>query len=448
MKRMNRRTMLLGSLGTVMSLPLLEMGLSDGAFANAATEHTRFINFYLPNGVIQEQWWPGGGSGTNFTLEGTALAPLEPHKGALKIYKNFRNAGATSGGGNAHMRAIASFLTGTPIPNDRITRHVPSFDQALAEHYAEVAPTPIHSLQLAGNNKIDPPNSGTSYNNALKNALAFDKDGRIMTTTADLRATFDKLFAGVDSGESQREAEQRVFLRRSVLDYVKGERAQLSTQLGAGDRGRVEQYFDSIRELEKRLEAFEQQENQCIVEASNRPKAYRDDVDNHFIGEHARLTAELLALAFQCDITRVATYMSSGEASKTRYPEIDIDIKFHDQISHNKGAYSGQHHAIDTYHADLFAHFLTVFESKPHGEGTLLDGTCLLLGSGLGNGDAHSMNNIAVLTAGRFGGVRTGTYQADMNGAPHSRLLNSIRDAIGLPEAKFSGRPGGTLDLT
>ncbi len=177
-----------------------------------------------------------------------------------------------------------------------------------------------------------------------------------------------------------------------------------------------------------------------------RPGSRSREVDNHYIGEHARLTAELLA--FQCDVTRVATYMSSGEASKTKYPEININIKFHDQISHNKGAYNDEHHAIDTYHSELFAHFLEVFSDTPHGDGTLMDGTCLLFGSGLGNGDAHSMNNIGLLMAGNVGGVNPGKYHADMSGAPHSRLLNTLRDEMGLPAEKFAGRSGGTMDLS
>lgn len=269
-----------------------------------------------------------------------------------------------------------------------------------------------------------------------------------MATTADLRAVFNKLFEGLDDGASQREAAERVFLRRSVLDYVKAERDQIQPELGQGDRARLEQYFDSVRDLEKRLDAFEQQNGTCQVQATQRPKSYDDDVDNHLIGEHARLTAEMLALAFQCDVTRVATYMSSGEASKTRYPEININLKFHDNISHNKGGLGDEHHAIDTYHADLFAHFIEVFTNTPHGEGNLMDGTCLLLGSGLGNGDAHSMNNIGLLTAGRFGNVRPGAYFDNMRGDPHSRLLNALRDEMGLPRERFAGRPGNPIDLT
>jgi len=452
-RKMSRRAVLRGGLGTLVSLPLLEWGVggSSRAFAQAAAEHTRLLVFYLPNGIIQDRWWPGSGSERSFSLEGTSLAPLERHKGALTIFKNFRNAGATSGSGNAHMRAIAGFLTGSPIPNDRITTHATSFDQVLANHYDEVARTPIHSLQLAGNNKIDPPNSGTSYNNALKNALACDQDGRIMPTTADLRSVFDKLFQGSGGPTaSERDAQERAFLRRSVLDYVTEERQGLSGKLGHSDAKIVEQYFDSVRALEQRLEAFEQQTGQTCGPGgdSDRPKTYRDDVDNHYIIEHAQLMADMMVLAFQCDVTRVVTYMSSGEASKTKYPELGIDLKFHDTISHNQGAHKDKHARIDSAHADAMAYLIDAFERTPHGEGTLLDGSCLLFGSGLGNGDAHSMGNIGCLMAGRFGSVRPGAFYSNMQNRPHSELLNTLRDQMNIPAAKFAGRPGGTLDLS
>ena len=447
---LGRRQFLAAGIGTAVALPLLEWHLgSQGALAQASVAHTRFVCFYLPNGVIQNQWWPQSGSGASFDLSGTALAPLQQHKGALSIFKNLRNVGRSSGGGNAHMRAISAFLTGMPIPNDRITRHEISFDQALADHYAEVAPTPIHSLQLAGNNKIDPPNNA-SYNNNLKNALSFDHEGRILPTTANLRAVFDRAFQGVDASQATQDAKERAFLRRSVLDHVSRERASLNAKLGANDTLRLEQYFDSIRELERRLDAFDEMDGgggQCGQDASA-PKSYDDNRDNHFIGEHARLTANLMALLFQCELTRVATYMSSGEASKTEYPELDIHLKFHDAISHNQGAHRGKHHRIDTYHAELVAHFLDVFEATPHGAGTLLDGTCLLMGSGLGNGDAHSMDNIAMMMAGRFGSIQQGRFYEDMSGDDHSRLLNAISQEMNLPAGVFAGRQGDPINLS
>ena len=445
-----RRQFLAAGLGTTLALPLLELPFgSESALAQASVEHTRFMCFYLPNGVIQSQWWPDSGSGSSFDLTGTALAPLQPHKNNISVFKNFRNVGRSSGGGNAHMRAISAFLTGMPIPNDRINRHHISFDQALADHYAAVAPTPIHSLQLAGNNKIDPPNN-SSYNNTLKNALNFDREGRILPTTADLRAVFNRAFQGVDTSQTNRDAQERAFLRRSVLDYVSKERATISPKLGLNDRLRLEQYYDTIRELERRLDAFDDLNNpgEMCGAGTQAPKSYDDNRDNHFIGEHARLTADLLAVLYQCGLTRVATYMSSGEASKTEYPELNIHLKFHDAISHNQGAHRDKHHRIDTYHAELVANLLDVFEATPHGTGTLMDGTCVMMGSGLGSGDAHSMDNIAMMMAGRFGSVRQGRFYNNMNGNNHSRLLNAIRLEMGLPPNVFSGRQGEPVNLS
>ncbi len=449
--KLNRRRFLrcmAGGVGTLMGLPLLEgMFSTDRAFAQASQLHPKFFSFYLPNGVIQDNWWPATGSGPNFSLMGSSLEALEPHKDSISLFKGLRNAGSFDGGGNAHMRAISAFLTGKPIANDQVARHEVSFDQALAEHYKATAPTPIASLELAGNTKIDPPNNA-SYNNDLKNALTFDSNGNILPTTTDLRAVYDRLFAGYTPGGADADARRRLAIKNSVIDYVKEERATVERHLGAGDAQRIDQYFTAIRELERRLEAFENDQASCDLEAAEQPKSYNDANDNHFIGEHSRLTSKMVALAFACDTTRVVTYMSSGEASKTRYPEIGLDIVFHDQISHNQAGFKNQHAEIDAYHAALVSTMLDEFEATPHGDGTLLDNTCVLMGSGLGNGDAHSMYNIAMLVAGRFGNINPGQFYDDLNGRTHAEVLNALRVEFGLPTTLFPELEGGILDMT
>jgi len=444
-RKINRRLFLRrtgAGLAASLALPLLEKPFATSrAYAQAATRHTRFVAFYVPNGTIEERWFPNAdeSSETDFDLAGTALAPLEPHKASISLFRNLHSAGL-SGSGNAHMRAIAGFLTGAAIPNDAISTHRVSLDQYAAAHYQQVAPTPVASLQLAGNNELDPPNNNR-YNNQLKNTLSFDEQGRLLPNTSNLRAVFERLFGG-DSQEPA--VARRRALRKSVLDDVLDDRTRVLEQLGAGDRRRVEEYLDSVRALERRLDGA----NACDVSEAPDFPTYPDDRRLDAIGEHARLTAQLLALAFACDTTRVATYMAGGEAAGCRYNDIDVGEHFHNSISHNRAGKGNLHHRIDRFHSELVAHLMTLFEATPHGDGTLLDGTAILYGAGLGNGDQHNLRRVSLLVGGRFGAARQGRYLRNLADQNHNRLLYALLQQMGLPGDGFGdNRAGETVAL-
>lgn len=434
-----------GGISTLVALPLLEASFrSDRAFAQAAGGTPRLIAFYVPNGTIEERWFPDGGSGNNYDLSGTALAPLAPFQDSLRLFRRLGNTGR-SGSGNAHMRAIAGFLTGTAISSDAVSRVGISLDQRLADHYATTSPTPVHSLQLAGNNELDPPNNNR-YNNQLKNSLSFDREGRILPNTSDLRSVFNRLFTGVDDGQVDEAARRRAVLGKSVLDHVLQDSAQLSAGLGTQDRQRVEEYFDSLRALERRLQP-PAGAAACDVGGTTFP-SYDDDRRLDEIGDHARQTARMLSLAFRCDATRVATYMAGGEAAGCRYNDIGVGEHFHNNISHNRGGKADLHHRIDTYHSELVAAFLQELADTPHGDGTLYDSTAVIYGAGLGNGDRHSLADISLAVAGRFGASRGGIYHRDLGGRDHGVVLYSIARELGLGDGpQGDHNSGDTVDL-
>lgn len=425
-----------GGVGTVVGLPLLEaMFASSSAFADAPGLHPRFFGFYTPNGTIEPQWFPKGGSKTNFDLKNTALEPFQTAGlvNSISLYQGLFNTGK-NGSGNGHMRAIAGFLTGAKLPNDDITRHKVSLDQALANEYFNTAPTKIHSLQLAGNPELDVPKANSSYNNLLKNALSFDVQGRILPNTANLKEVFDKLFLGSSGSQATAGISQRDVLKTSVLDAVKEEREALFKKLSAHDSSILDEYFTSIRSLENQLAAPEptMPGGQSCQAPNVNPPALDDGKRNNAIGDHARIAAKIVAMAFQCDLTRSVTYMAGGEAAGCNYNDIGIGRHFHNSISHNRSSLGDEHHQIDTFHSELAANFMLEMEAINHGGGTLLDGTAIIYGAGLGNGDNHSLNDISLLVGGRFGDFQHGRHHV-LKGENHAKLINTVYQEMNLP---------------
>lgn len=448
MKKITRRRFLRGSaagFSTALALPCLEIMFgSEKAFAQSASR-TNFLTFYVPNGTIEAQWFPSSGSGSNFSLVGTALEVFETSglKNDISLFKGMTSAGR-SGSGNAHMRAISGFLTGSALPNDAITQHKISLDQKLANHYQQIDPTPVHSLQLCGNPELDPPNN-TRYNNALKNSLSFNSRGDILPNKANLQNAFDRLFKGVDSGDNSLSLEDATKL--SVLDSVKDDINRVLAVASENDRIRLEQYFDGVREVELELQRSTTVDTAtlCSVPTENFP-ATSDSARNDRIGNHAKLAGKMLAAAFSCNATRVATYVAGGEAAGCRYSDIGINTHIHNSLSHNVNSSSSareKYHQIDRYHSEMVASMMTDLKNTigPTGE-NLLNNTCVLYGSGLGNGENHSLNNIALMVGGRFGAFQPGRFNTH-SGTNHNRLLMALHEEFGLNGNGFGDNTNG-----
>ncbi|MEM9101083.1 MAG: DUF1552 domain-containing protein [Pseudomonadota bacterium] len=439
-KTMNRRRFLRCSAGgtsAMVALPLLpSMFASDAAYAAEVADKQRFFAFYVPNSTVEPRWFPQNPQKKDFSLMGTGLEAFEVagHKEKISLYQGMYCVGQ-NGTGNPHMRAIAGFLTGAAIPNDRIQNHKISLDKALANYHQANNSTRIHSLQLSGNPELDAANNN-NYNNRLKNALNFNAQGQIMPTEANIKAVYDRLFAGANQEETDNAINRRAELKLSVLDQVKADREKIMSRLGASDKIIVEEYFESIRQVEQQIDALTQPVV-CNVTPMDVP-TYSNTARNNAIGEHSRITSKILALAFQCDVTRVATYMAGGEAAGCNYNDININMHFHNAISHsrNNAAQAERHHQIDRFHSELVANFMTELENIPSGEGSLLDNTCIVYGSGLANGTTHSLNGISLLVAGNFGEFEHGTYH-NLTNRNHADLMNTLYQQMGLPDDQF-----------
>ena len=453
----HRRTFLKGQCGglaTLLALPLLEiMGTGPKAFGQSATP-MRFICLYHPNGVIQpgsnyKEWWPKAQSGGNFSINNSAFEAIDP---SLAPYLSFvRGINNGGGGGNAHMQGISQ-LTGQPISNDRINRHSISLDQFLADEFTKRHGNfRIKSLDLAANNELDRPNNNV-YNNALKNALSFNKDGSIRPRRANLREVFQSYFAGLSSTATKTELSKRDFLKKSVLDTVLQSRNQLFQKLGQNDKQTVEAYFSEVRAAELKIQSNYESSDQCNVPQSNPFSAFSDTDRLNRIDRHSDLTVDLIALALKCDLTRVATYMLGGEAAGCHYQEIGVNTHFHNTLSHTNWSSGSdnstniqKHRKIDAYHVSILEKLMKKLREQKEGSGSILDNTAILMGSGLAKGYSHSLRDIPIVIAG--GAIQGGKFIQNFSGSNRpSRVHLSIIHAMGLKDInRFGNNQNGEI---
>ena len=440
----NRRTFLRSSatgISTAVGLPLLEaMFTSASAFADAPGRYPRFFAMYVPNGIIEEKWFPTRVSKTDFDLSNSSLKEFDRLglKNDISLYRGMHNVShVDNSSGNDHMVAISSWLTGVAIKSDASQTHRPSIDQELADAHNAITRTKVHSLQLAGNSGLDKPNNDR-YFNPLKNALNWGSNNRLLPLKSALRNEFDRLYAGSDATPGAG-IDRRTRLKMSVLDDIKTDREALVRQLGASDKERLEQYFASLRDIEESLLALESTPingQSCPkpmgVIQSSIPNPENGSINLSF-GQHARIAAKITAQAFACNLTTAVTYCTQGEAAGSTYGDIGINTHFHNTISHNRSGRYNDWVKIDTFHADLCAAFMKEMKDTPHGAGNLLNGTAVLFGSGLGNGDQHQHTNIALLVGGHFGRWKHGNYHT-FTGRSHADLIDTLRQEMGLPQ--------------
>lgn len=411
-----------GGLGVLVGLPFLEiMATSDSVFAEGPNDLI-FGTVYIPNGVKQrgKGWFPPNrNSTTDWNFNNSAFDKLDPNiKKYLTVIENIENRG---GRGNAHMQAISQFLTGLPIPNDRVTEHAKgqgSLTVYLSEEIAKMQSRTYKSpyLLLAANNELDKPNNN-NYNNKLKNSLDFSKNGRLLNDDrrANLKAVFENLFSGSDENATNQEAARRRFFKKSILDAVQEDAQRLNRQLGAADKIRVDEYFARVRNIEKSLEeegtAPPSEGSSCNGADSLTVSEFSDSDRLNRLDKHSSQTVELVTLALQCGVTPGFSYMLGGEAAGCHYREININKHCHNTVSHNGSDGNRDYEEINAYDLQIFQKFVKSFASTEFGGKTMLEKGLFLFGGGLAEGYNHSLKNIPVVWAGHGNGrVQGGRY--------------------------------------
>jgi hypothetical protein len=417
-----RRTFLKG-LGVTLALPYLEaMWPARGFAAQSAAIPRRLAFVFFPNGAIMQHWTPKA-EGTDFDLPAT-LAPLEKVRAKINVLSGLMqdNANAKGDGPGDHARSAAAFLTGAHPNKQGEIRVGISADQVAAEKVGRSTRLPSLELGTEPNRTAGQCDSG--YSCAYSSAISWKTPTTPMAKEIVPRLAFERMFGG--SGEDRKLAEKRNFFRKSILDVVSEDAAKLQQKLGRSDRQKLDQYFTSVREIEQRIARAQADAEQRPVPDVQLPPGVPRETD-----EHISLMFDLLAIAFQTDTTRVATYMLANEGSDRKYQMIGLEEGHHSLSHHqNKEDMMAKIQKIDRYLVGKFAAFLEKLDSIPEGDGTLLDHSMIVYGSAIGDGNAHNHDNLPVVLAGRGGGtIQTGRHIV-YNRTPMNNLFLSLLDRM------------------
>jgi hypothetical protein len=437
-KAIPRRTFLRG-VGTTLALPFLDSMVPAFAASGAdAKPATRLSFIYGPNGRIMNQWTPQT-EGLAYEMTPT-LEPLSQFRDRMLVLSglNIKAADAVGNepGGN-HARPCAAYLTGIhPRPGGAMGI---SADQVAAREFGKV--TQIASLELA----LDPSDVLGAADGAYSDAYTKTVCWRSATTPLPMennpRKVFERLLGESDSSDPAARL-ARIRSNRSILDSVIGEASQLLDGGSSADRAKLSEYLDSVRDIERRIQLAEQQASRELPEMA-RPEG----IPATFI-DHAKLMFDLQVLAYQGDLTRVVTFMLGRELTDRPYREIGISDGHH-ALSHHAGHQDAieQQAQIDVYQSKVFAYFIEKLAATSDGNGSLLDHSIILYGSGMSDGNLHTHNDVPTLLIGGGEGKIKGGRHVRYPGLPLSNLLLSLMDMASVPidgylDSKYSDATG------
>ena len=438
-KHLPRRTVLRG-LGASLALPLLDgMVPAYAALRKTAANPVRRLGVcYVPNGMEMRAWTPAG-KGRELELS-QILQPLAPFRSQTNVLTGLADKVAVPRPGEGigdHARASATFLTGVHVKKTEGAdiRAGVSMDQIAARQLG--AETQLASLELGVDSVETLGACDAGYSCAYTNTIAWRTATTPLPMENDPRAVFERLFGSTDSTDVAARL-ARIRQDRSVLDYVGDRVAGLQQTLGPGDRTKLDQYFDAVRDVERRIRMAEEQSGREIP-LFEQPAGIPDTFE-----AHSRLMFDLLALAYQTDMTRVGTFMLSREVSGRAYPEIGVPDSHHGCSHHqNDPAKLEKLAKINTFHMQQFAYFLDKLQSTPDGDGTLLDHSMLIYGSGISDGNIHFHMDLPVVMVGGGGGtLKGGRHLRYANDTPLTNLYVSVLGKLGVPVEQFGDSTG------
>ena len=424
MGNIKRRTMLRG-FGLCMGLPLLDVMQSKSIASSAAAKNpTRMAFVFFANGAIMDSWKPTT-TGSQYELPRT-LEELKEYKSDFNVVTGLaQNWGRAHGDGPGdHARCASTYLTGAhPYKTSGADIKVGvSVDQAAASRVGDR--TRIPSLELGLRQGRNAGNCDSGYSCAYSNNISWKTDRTPMAKEINPRLAFERLFGdGQKSSESQK---KRDFYKASILDLVKQDALQLKKQLGVTDQRKMDEYFQSVRELEVR-----------VLRAQNSANVVRPDlklptnVPSDF-QEHMHLMYDIMALAFQTDVTRISTLMLGNAGSNRSYKMVGVN-EGHHQLSHhrNDDGLMEKIRKIDGYLAKGFSYFLKKLKSVSEGDGNLLDHSMIVYGSGISDANRHSHHDLPIVLAGKANGtIDTGRHIDLGKEVPLNNLFLSMLDRM------------------
>lgn len=446
---MNRRKFLRG-LGVGLALPMFESFKPFGALAAdgsaaagsaASGAPMRMAFVYFPNGAIQKNWWPEE-SDSGLKLART-LQPLESVKDNIQVVSGLDHVHATPGpdGAGDHARASGTFLTGVRVKKTAGSdiRAGVSIDQLVAQKIGHLTRFP--SLELTCDNVRKSGSCDSGYSCAYQYNLSWRSSAVPVAPESNPRLVFERLFGAGAHGERNLSLLQRRAQQRSVLDFVLEDAKELSRDLSSRDRAKLDEYLTSVREIEKRIAQAEK-----FTDVPDPKRETPAGVPKGF-GEHLDLMFDLLALSFQTDSTRVATFLMANDGSNRAFPEIGIP-EGHHYLSHHMGKADmiekvGE---IDLWYAKHFAAFLEKLKNSKDTDGrSILDNSMIVYGCGNSDGNRHTHSNLPIVLAGGGGGALKGNRFVKAGGVPMSNLFLTMADRMGATGLERFGDSTGRL---
>jgi hypothetical protein len=392
---------------------------------------------YVPNGITMVDWTPkAAGRAFEYTR---VLKPLERFREQSVVLSGLaqRNGYALGDGPGDHARAAAAYLTGVH-PRKTAGADIQngiSVDQIAAMHLAKE--TRFGSIEIGCDDSRTVGNCDSGYSCAYTNSLAWRAPATPMPPETNPRLVFERLFGDIDTSLAPDVRARRLQYRRSILDLVGERTTQLSSELGAPDRRKLDEYLSSIRDIEQRIERSEKDLTGLtpgIDKPTGVPVLYADYVNLMF---------DLQILAYQTDATRITTMMMGREGSMRTYPEIGVPDPHHPLTHHrNNAEWIEKVAQINVMHATLFSGFIEKMKNTPDGDGSLLDHSMIFYGSGLSDGNRHTHEDLPLVMLGGGGNFRLGQHIVYPKDTPMNNLFLTLLDKMGVPTEKLGDSTG------
>jgi hypothetical protein len=453
-----RRTFLKGA-GVMLGLPLLEamgkaLGASPEAVASTKAQSAvqapvRMACIYFPNGVWEKNWFPTK-AGEDFDLP-FSLEPLAPHQKELLVFSGLDKKHSHQGDG--HYAKTANYLTGLPVrktPGKDINVGGISIDQLCAQQIGHLTPFP--SLELGIDEVISGIDSVVGYTRLYGCYISWRSPSAPVAKEINPRLAYQRLFGAMRAGKNLASDQKETSDKEALLDLVLEDARSLRSRLGRDDQFKLDEYLDSVRDVEKRLEFFSKPDprswkpstepGEDIAAPKGAPKDHQ---------EHVRLMLDLMALAFWTDSTRIGSFMFANDVSQKNFGLLIPGVhESHHELSHHQGKEEkiDGYSKINRWHAAQLAYFLDKLKSIKEGEGNLLDNSMIMFGSSMSDGNGHVPSNLPIVLAGKAGGkLKTGRYIPCPKDTPLCNLYVSMLDAMGTPVHSF-GDSTNPLSLT
>ena len=433
-KHLSRRAVLRGA-GAALALPLLESMIPAGrrsAWA-AATPRSRFACIYIPHGAVMNRWTPAtDGAGFEFP---PVLASLEPFRERLNVVSDLTLPlayGQDASAGANHTRSSAVWITCAKPETGSSPRLGTSVDQVAAQHFGQDTPLPSLELSIEEGGL----SGGSGLSGAYSNTISWRTPTAPLPMENDPQVVFERLFG---DGSTATERSSRRRQAQSLLDSVAGDIAALKRTLPAGDRERFDRYVEDVREVERRVTLAASQVSDDLTLPA-KPSGVPDDFE-----EHVKLMFDLQALAWEADITRVSTMMIAKEVSNAVYPRSGVNDPFHNLSHHSEVPANIERLArLNEYHTRAtIAYFLGRLAETPDGEGTLLDHSVVLYGSGMSNSNQHDHEPLPILLAGGASGkLQGGRHIRAGSDTPMANLLAGVLHKLDIPVESFGDSTG------